>query len=113
MKSEGLVKNESMRRVNVDFPVSFHLWLESRAKINERSKRGEIKVITAEVMKLDPDLTGLDEKLYQGHTKSTKWNGVELPASCHLWLEERVKKSERTKAEELKLLCLWLQQRES
>ncbi|MDE9544128.1 hypothetical protein [Xenorhabdus bovienii] len=107
------MKNENVKSINIDFPVSFHLWLEPRAKMNVRAKRAEIKVIVAQLMKLNPDLTGLEEKLYQGHTKNIKWIGVQLPLSVHLWLEERVKKSERTKAGELKLLCFWLQQKES
>ncbi|CDM89903.1 Ig-like domain-containing protein [Xenorhabdus bovienii] len=86
---------------------------EFRVKMNERAKRAEIKVLATELMKIDPDLTGLDEQLYQGHTKNIKWISLVLPLSTHLWLEERVKGSNRTKAEELKLLCFWMQQKES
>lgn len=107
------MKNENNKRVNIDFPVSFHLWLEPKAIENERSKRAELKILTTKLMKLNPNLIGLDEELYQGHTRNVKWAGIELSLTCHLWLEERIKESERTKAEELKLLFLWLAKQEN
>lgn len=105
--------DENTKSINVEFPVSFHLWIEPRSKNNARAKGSEIKMLCAEIMKLNPDLSGLDKQLLEGHTKNTKWSSLVLPFSFHLWLEERVKNSERTKAEELKLLCLWMQQQES
>lgn len=107
------MKNENIKCINVELPVSFHLWLEPRAKSNERAKRSEIKILCAEMMKLNPDLAGMEESILESHTKNAKWASLELPLSFHLWLENRVKESERSKAEELKLLCLWMQQQES
>ncbi|HHR6469821.1 TPA: hypothetical protein ACS8CE_003436 [Providencia alcalifaciens] len=106
------MKSNNVKNINIDFPTSFHLWLEPKAKLNERAKRAELKLIATESLQLNPDLSGLDESLYQGHTQNVKWISLVLPLSAHLLLEKRAQESNRTKAEELKLLCLWMQQQE-
>ncbi|MEX9450944.1 hypothetical protein AB7Z60_16475 [Proteus mirabilis] len=107
------VKDENVKAISVNLPVSFHLWIAPRAKSNERVKGSEIKVMCSKIMELNPDPSELDEHLLDDHTKNTKWVSLQLPLSFHLWLENRVKESERPKAEELKLLCLWMQQQEN
>ncbi|WP_025154766.1 hypothetical protein [Morganella morganii] len=108
--------NVNKRRIALDLPISFHCWLGSRAKKNERYKLGELKILCADLMAEDSHFS---KECWQDQRKHyinkideeelTKWVTLDLPLSFHSWLKQVSKENGQSKRDELKLICLWMQ----
>lgn len=108
--------NVNKRRIALDLPISFHCWLERRAKKNERYKLGEIKMLCADLI-AEGALFNKEHWREQRlryikkvtEEKNTKWLTLDLPLSFHSWLKSVSRENGQSKRDELKLICLWMQ----